>query len=712
VGTTVGLFRLEPKRLKVYSRREGLENDDTQAVMMSSDGTIWVGTAGGISAIRPEGIINLPPRNPDAGYQRCGILLADSQHRLWAPDGFDPLRVFTDGQWSTGHGGEQLRAFGAAKAIYEDHGGRIWLGTDQGVACKEGETERIYTTTDGLSCGDVRIIYEDRTGDMWFGTFGGGLNRLHNNKITAYRTNRGQYNNRSWCIHEDADGVFWVGSEDGLNRFVPPDLPAAGDRFFTFTTQQGLGENVVNNVQEDDLEYLWLSGLRGIYRISRAELNDVASGRRTEVRCAGFGEADGMLSSECNGGDNQPAGCKDREGRIWFPTAKGVVVVDPRQVVRKEVPPPVVIEQVLANDEVVYGDRPGRNTKAAIGRGSPSRSSNHKFKPGSVRALEIHYTANSLTAPEKVRFRHRLKGYDVGWREAGDRRVALYTNLRPGDYCFEVTAANAQGLWSVSSATFPFSLEPYFWQTWPFYILCSAAVLGLAAATQAYRLKWQHRLLKLEEQRALANERARIARDLHDDLGTALTGLALRLDVARREAAQNPPLAEQFTQSAEKARDLADRMREVVWTINPRCDTVSGLATFLEQQVAQFLQADGVRVRLDFPEDIPEVPLGAQGRHQLALSVREALTNVVRHAHATEVVVSLIITNQELVLQVKDNGCGFHPAENAGHGLSNMRIRMEQVGGQFECSSGPGLGTLLRFRLPLGAHMHGNDHAR
>ena len=180
-----------------------------------------------------------------------------------------------------------------------------------------------------------------------------------------------------------------------------------------------------------------------------------------------------------------------------------------------------------------------------------------------------------------------------------------------------------------------------------------------------------------------------------------MTGLALQLDVARREAGDNQPVAVRFSQSAEQARNLAERMREVVWTINPRCDTLSGLATFLEQQVVQFSHADGLKLKLDFPEDIPAIPLGAQARHQLALSVREAFTNVVRHARASEVVLRLAISHQELLMELTDNGCGFQPLETPGHGLSNMRTRMEQVGGEFDCVSKPGHGTAIRFRLPL-----------
>lgn len=701
VGTAVGLFRLEPKRLKVFARGEGMKEDDVVGVTIGTDGTIWAGTAAGVSAIQHGTVINLPIREPVTAPQRCGVMLSDSKGRLWIQDQATFLRIFDGTRWLTPSiTGMQSRLRGGVRALFEDQRGRIWIGTEHGVICSDGQSETVYATAADPLSEDIRVIYQDSAGDMWFGTFGGGLKRLRNGQITTYRTPSGQYGNRMWCIHEDADGVFWIGSQEGLIRFIKPDRPATGDRFFVYTTRHGLGENVINNIQEDDFGFLWLSGLRGIYRLSRQELNEVAFGRQTEVRCSAFGEADGMLSSECNGGDNQPAGCKDREGRLWFPTARGVVAVDPRQVTPKEIPPPVVIEQVLADDEVAYGDgrKMGERTAPVA---SPGISPEHRFKPGQARALEIHFTANSLTAPEKITFKHRLVGYDPGWRIDGNRRVVHYTNLRPGRYAFEVIASNPHGVWSPAPDQFKFYLEPYFWQTWTFYGACAGAMLGLAVAVQGYRLKWQRRLLKLEEQRALANERARIARDLHDDLGTALTGLALELDLSRREARDHAELAERFGRSAESARELAERMREVVWTINPRCDTVSGLASFLEQQVSRFLQAAGLRVRLEFPEDIPAISLSGEARHQLALAVREALTNVVRHAQASEVIITLTLTGTELVLQVQDNGLGFKASAQPGHGLANMPVRMEQVGGHFDCVSRPGEGTTLEFHLPL-----------
>jgi signal transduction histidine kinase len=256
-------------------------------------------------------------------------------------------------------------------------------------------------------------------------------------------------------------------------------------------------------------------------------------------------------------------------------------------------------------------------------------------------------------------------------------------------------------VWTPEPVEFAFSIAPHFWQTNTFYILSGAAVLGIAAGIQAYRLRWQKRLLKLEQQRALATERARIARDLHDDLGTALTGLALELDVIGRDPKPELPAIHRLGQSAQRTRELAERMREVVWSVNPRCDTVSSLASFLEQQISQFLRADGISVELDFPEDIPALPIEGKARHQLALGVREALTNVIRHAKATKVVLSLAIDENWLTVNVKDNGRGLQASGRNGDGLRNMQHRLESIGGTANISSDPGSGTTITFRVPL-----------
>ncbi len=743
LATESGLCQLRENAVRVYAREQGLRNDDVKSVAEGPDGTIWLGTAQGLSGIKDGQVTNLPPVEP-SNWGRGQVLLADRRGRVWCRVQPNTVAAFDHGSWGS-------RAIlnlesGLVRTLYEARSGRIWAGFERGAGWIDEEgTFRGFPHA--LANPDVRVIHEDCRGDLWFGTYGGGLNRLHDGQITSYTTTLGEYNNRAWWIHEDAVGVFWVGSQDGLNRFVPPGVefvvPASAGqgatlrvpsstgesqparagttnagRFFTFTTRHGLHENTINNVQEDDFGCLWLSGLRGIYRVARQELNDVAADRQVRAKVLAYGEADGMLNSECNGGDNQPSGCKDRAGRIWFPTARGVAMIDPRTIRRNDVPPPVVIEQVRADEEIVYGDgvaRLNRSTVESLNRESRQGravstiqpvSGSTMLAPGRARVLEIRYTANSFAAPHRMRFKYRLEGHDRDWRFAeANERTVFYTNLRPGAYTFRVTACNNHGVWSETSAEFAFTLAPHFWQTWLFYVLATAAVLGLGGAVQTYRLRWQRRLLQAEQRQALADERTRIARDLHDDLGTALTGLALQVDVLRRTAHDGPALGERLADSAARIRALAQHMREVVWTVNPRCDTVSSFASFLEQQAGQFHKADGLRCRLELPEDIPALPLDGQTRHELALAVREAIANVVRHAAASEIVLSLEVTPDQLLVRIADNGRGFRAAEgqSSGQGLANMHARMERIGGRCEWRSTPGAGTTIELHVPLKA---------
>ena len=364
-----------------------------------------------------------------------------------------------------------------------------------------------------------------------------------------------------------------------------------------------------------------------------------------------------MLNSECNGGDNQPAGCKDRHGRIWFPTAQGVVVVDPKEMQQTESPPPVVIEQVRANGKVIFGDgSTGPNPQSAI------RNPKFHLAPGHARVLEIHYTANSLVAPERVRFRYRLVGADGDWLwDDQNRRVAFYTNLRPGDYTFHVTACNSHGTWNEQGDQFSFYVAPHFYETWPFDIACGAILVFAGPALHYRRMRRLHRVQRLEQQRALHEERARIAKDLHDDLGANLTGLALRLDVVQTHKGAANGQQSQLAALAQHTRGLVDNMREVVWAINPEHDNVESLASFLGQYAEQYLGMAGLGCRLELPVRAAADPLSSQVRHQLFLVVKEALHNVVRHARASEVRLRLEQEPHELRLAVEDDGCGLPP---------------------------------------------------
>lgn len=713
-----------------------LPSRDVRCILAGQDGVVWVGTGDqGLIELRPRAFSSILNTNPTGEKTEVYCLCEGAGGRLWfgtsqglfrlehgAVTKFTNSWVNIDGRiensvrsvledkvgnvWLSirGEGLKQLRGTQfvsvpqagcgttnqwMAASLIEDPDGSLWIGSDFGLIKRtpDGKYE-LSSANLSLAGHHVAGVCQSKDGAVWFGTDGAGLFRLFQDRVQRFRTSEGLSSDYAVPLCIEEDGTVWIACPNGLNRLRQ-------GKAATITTRAGLLDDELYSLVDDGRGFYWASCNRGIFRIPKHDLHAVADGAVNWASSIFFGEADGMPSTECNG-ESQPNAILTSDGHLWFSTTRGCCTTDPGRIGLTEEPPPVVIEEILADNQLIF--REGALTPAGL-----RVASQHgvRFPAGHARVMEIRYTGNSFLNPKRVSFAHRLKGHDELWADAGSERVAFYTDISPGTYSFEVKARNEQGAWSPSIASFDFSVARHFWQTWYFYAICIVGCVGIASAIQGYRLRWQHRLLKLEEQQALANERARIARDLHDDLGTALTGLALQLDVARRKANGSRGIADRIAEAAGRARDLANRMREVVWTINPRCDTVAGLASFLEEQVSLFAEADGIKVTLDLPEDIPTIPMTARSRHELALSVREALTNVIRHSKATEIVVTLELTKEALIIEVKDNGCGFEPTETPGHGLSNMRIRIEQVGGNFECSSLVGGGTVLTFKLPL-----------
>jgi len=704
VGSDAGLYRLRPRSIDVFTRADGLPDNEIWSVSEDPDSRIWLATRSGLGCL--DQTSNPQPRRsiPADAARRC--VVADRNGTVWTDaDGARGLyELPRDGSAKMHLEGEAIHA------LFLAHDRSLWVGTSRGGHCfRDGVEQRLAN----LPTNDVRAIYQTCDGGLWFGTGGYGAQRWLAGKLQTFTTAEGLADDHVFAFHQDPDGFLWIGTHNGLTRLTLASSPRTGAEgqsrppaqgsattlgvvsMFRFTTAHGLLDNLINHILEDDEGFLWFSCNRGIFRISRAELNSVAEGRQTEAACAVFGSSDGMLNAETNG-EHQPAGCKARDGRLWFPTMMGVVRLDPRLADRREVPPQPVIEQVKADGQIVFGDGlppTARHTASVV-----------RLPPGRARVLQIRYTANSFISPEKVRFKWMLEGYDTDWRGADSNdRVAFYPNLRPGSYHFHLRAANSHGVWDERAAEFSLLLAPFFWQTWWFLALSAAGLIGLIASILAYRLGWQRRLLNAEHRQALADERTRIARDLHDDLGTALTGLALELDVIRRATPDPSSPADRLAQAAHRTRRMAERMREVVWAVNPRCDNVPSLAGFLEQQASQFINGDTLRFRIEFPEEIPRLAVDGEIRHQLALGVREALTNVVRHAKATEVVLSLALEAHDLVIAVRDNGTGCNGIclRDTNHGLANLHARMKHLGGDFACVSSPGEGTTVTFRVPI-----------
>ena len=329
-----------------------------------------------------------------------------------------------------------------------------WIGNREGLHHFDGQHFVTYNAQSGLTNSFVLSIYQANDGVIWVGTNGGGLNRSRERKIfVLYDPRMALSNDIVWSIHGEPDGTLWLGTNGGgLNRFQ-------GGKFTSYTTANGLFDNVVFEILDDGLGQLWMSSDKGVFAVRKDELEALAQRRRRTISSTVYGINEGMKSRECNGGF-QPAGWRTRRGLLCFPTVKGLAMVDPARLVQPLAPPLVAIERVLVDQKEIALDA---SADLPPGRGK----------------LDFQFTGLSFEAPEKIRFRYILEGFEKEWTDAGTRRAAYYTNIPPGHYRFRVIASNHDQAWSPEGASVSFILEPHFYQTWIFFLLLAVIVGAL-----------------------------------------------------------------------------------------------------------------------------------------------------------------------------------------------------------------------------------------
>ena len=548
VGTRHGgLNRFRQPIFTLYTPREGLSAKVVWSVYGDRQGALWIGTeAGGLDRLQQGRFTNyMPGKSVVASLQtRDGVLWAATR------EGLARLR---GGRW------EPMTFSGthptlSVSALTEDRTGALWLGGRDGLYRWHGGAFRDYTEQAGLGDARVRTIVEDRDGILWIGTHGRGLLRFQNDRFTALTTKEGLSNDVVESLFADEHGL-WVGTESGLNL-----VRGGGSRITVLPLKFDVLMTDLFTILKDDGGNLWLSSNQGLAQVSERELLAAADGtRKDSVPVHEMISLDGRRRIEFNG-SSQNAGWKSPDGRLWFPSIKGLVVVDPAHLTSNPLPPPVHIEQILVDGHAV----PVTDSVAV---------------PPGGGMLELHYTATSLLVPERVRFRYRLEGYDKDWVEAGARRVAFYTRVPGGRYRFHVLAANNDGVWNERGAALPFRLGLHFYETWWFYVLSGlavvAAVLGIIRLrVRAIQERAQHLAELVDErtgelqrevaERSRAEEGLRQAQKMEavgqlaggiaHDLNNVLTAVMAHVDLAVTSLPPGNDLHEDLMQAQGAAR--------------------------------------------------------------------------------------------------------------------------------------------------------------
>lgn len=684
VGARDGLYRLNPARIRTYAAGQGFAKNNVTSVCEDRSGTIWIATwGGGLNALQGGTITTIGASN---GLTHNFVLsLREARDgSLWiGMDAGGGLNQFKGGRTNSFPRIKELMTT-AIYAICENRQGSLWLGTSKGLKVWRDNSLETYTTTNGLAGDMVQAVYEDRAGRLWLGTTN-GLSCWQTGRFTNFSTQDGLAHNNISALYEDSEETLWIGTRGGGLSSLK-----AG-RFSICTTAQGLFSDEVLEILEDDRGYFWMSCRQGIFRVAGKELKAQAAGTGSRVNCTAFGKADGMLSVRCNG-IARPAGWKGRDGRLWFSTIRGAVAVESR-IPLNDFPPPVAIEKVLADGKPLPLPWPTTFPASAMTAASDSTAPPLQLPP-SRGELEISYTALSLSNAEKNRFRYRLEGVDDGWVEAGQQRVAHYNNLAPGSYRFRVIACNDDGVWNKEGASLALVLAPHFWQRWEFQ--AALVALGVVLLAVAYRARLAHL-------HAIEALRIRIAANLHDDVGARLTKVAMVTESVQRESAKVPRLQGQIETIAGTTREIIEAMDEIVWTINPKNDTLENFANYLLHYAQEYFQNTPVRCRVDIPLQLPDCALSTEARHHLFMAAKEALNNVLKHSGAGEVRLTLTIDDGEVAIHIADDGHGFRPeaVSAGGNGLNNMQSRMEQIGGRFELQSSISAGTRIILRTKL-----------
>src|SRR5208282_3035901 len=559
VGTAgAGVFWYDANgKYERISKEQGLSSAFVLSLRMDREGNLWVGTdGGGLDRVKRK-IFNEPAElhpwpaqslSEDAQgglwmtfgalgasywrtnslqdfhvgrYQNAWTVLADHEQHVWIGTWDEGLFQFQTNNFPTAPGAEILGQ--RILALFQDHSEQLWAGTQNGLARRDGQSWKVFTTREGLSENTIRAIAEDAQGNLWVGTEGAGLSLFKDGKFISYKQAENDLPGSDIsALYLDKDDVLWVGTfGHGLARFH-------NGKWMRYSTRDGLASNSIGYIIEDNAGNLWIGSNAGLMRIKKSSLNDYAPGTTNSISCRTYGEADGLPTRECSIGA-QPAAIRTQDGQLWFPTVKGLVSVNPAELKPNLQPPAVFIESVFVD---------GREQKT--NRLDSAWAQSIVVPPG-YEQLEIDYTALNFSAPEEVRFKYRLEGHESAWIEAKDARVANYPKLPPGHYRFSVIAENEDGKWNGNGSVLEITVQPYFWQTTGFRAAVIVFVLGILVAIVRYlsTQKLQRQLQALKHREALERERSRIARDLHDQLGANLTQVALLGELA--EADKNAP---------------------------------------------------------------------------------------------------------------------------------------------------------------------------
>jgi len=671
VGSNNGLTRYRDTAFTVYGKPEGLTSDEPNTVFQDRTGRIWVG-------FHDAGLLLLAPGTPRSFTTRDGLPnnevfsireTANGDLLIGARGG---LVRFHAGKFTTFVPPDPLARLSVFDAL-EDRSGTIWMATGGGLCRLRGGEFKIVVPAAPLLVNAMVVLGEGDDGAIWAGSYGRGLWRVQGDDIRQYTTAQGLPNDQIRSLYQGPAGTLWIGTFGG-------GLAALRNgKFVHFSERDGLLSDNVSDIS-DDGDALWLSTTRGICRIFKKQLTEFSDGKLKNLNPINYGLEDGLRSAQCAPG--YPAGSggnRTVDGRLWFTTTRGIAVFDPRAAKPATLAPLVQIVGIDANG-------------AALDLTHPAR-----LGPGAER-VQIRYTGIHLAAPERVQYSYQLEGVDHEMVRAGARRVINYNSLAHGAYRFTVRAELPRGL--AGERSYDFTVLPRFYETAWFRLLAVVALIAIAWGI--YQLRLRQIRVRFA---AVIQERARLAREIHDTLAQGFVGISAQLDAVALSMAQDEAPARKHLDLARRmARHSVTEARRSVMDLRAGVLEGQDLPAAIESGARMWAAGSKVPVTVEVSGENRELPQEVE-QHLLRIA-QEAVTNALKHSGATRIRIKLHMEERKLNLRIEDDGRGFDPegafVSVGGHfGLIGMRERAERIGGDLRLSSHPGEGTAIEVGVPI-----------